>query len=266
MVRRFSSLFFRQSSQGNLARPAADNAEAGASHPVAPPNPLQRTDFPKKTVRHVKSNGNLLGTLRSLQYSTQTQISQPPLPIQSATGLGELQEFFWLEDNLHRTTSQLDRCSNQLDKIHGSAAEVRRELEGLQSELELLQKKMQNGGDRVKSEESNKESTKESPKPIKLASKPQTATQMIGLQKRVEDHVKAEERRIEPAKPAHPGPKQPVVVKTSNIQPNRVDEVKSQISRAGPPKPVDSVSRRPVIAKPSSIQQRIQFFSKIANS
>lgn len=264
MVRRFSSLFFRQSSQDNLARPAVDNAQAGASHPVVAPNPVQRNNFSKKTVRHVKSSGALLGTLRSLQYSTQAPTPQPPLPVQSARGLGELQEYFWLEDSLHRTTSQLDRCSNQLDQIHGSAAEVRQELEGLQVELELLQKKMQGGGDRVKS----KESTEESPKPVEPASKPPVATQIpiIGLKTRVADHANSEERRSEPAKPAYSEPKQPVVVKMSNIQQNGVDDVKSQESRSEPPKPVDAVPRRPVIAKPSSIQQRIQFFSKIANS
>lgn len=263
MVRRFGSLFFRQNSQDSLARPAVDSAQAGASRTGVASNPLQRAQFPKKTVRHVKSSGALLGTLRSLQYGTQAQTPPPPLPAQSARGLGELQEFFWLEDNLHRTTSQLDRCSNQLDQIHGSAGEVRRELEGLQVELELLQKKMQSGVDHIQS----KETRTELPiKPIVSTPEPPVAVQTISLQPKVVDQVKKEERQREPPKPVHSEPKQPVVLKPSSIQKNGADILKSLESRTEPPKPVDPVPKRPVIAKPSSIQQRIQFFSKIANT
>lgn len=194
MVRRFSSLFFRQSGQDRAAQAAADNAQAGASHlgtrPAVPPNPIQRTDFPRKTVRHVKSSGALLGTLRSLQYNTQPP---PPLPTQSARGLGDLQESFWLKDSLQRTTSQLERCSNQLDEIHGSAAEVRRELEGLQVELEVLQRKIQPGAEPTKVEEPRSEP----PKPADL--RPPSP---------------------EPAefKPVDITPKRPVIAKPSSIQ------------------------------------------------
>lgn len=207
MVRKFSSLFFRQSNRDNVAQATASHVQAGASHsgasnPGVTANPIRRSDFPRKPIRHAKPSGALLGTLRSLQYNIQPQ---PPLPAHRARGLGELQECFWMEDSLHRTTSQLDRCSNQLDQIHGSAAEVRRELEGLQVELELLQKKMQ------------------------LDVEP----------------AKCEEPRIEQPKPESP----------KLVEPNLVE-----------PKPEDPVPKLPAIAKASSIQQRIQFFSKIANS
>lgn len=203
MVRRFSSLFFRQSSQDRVAQAAADNVQAGVSRSGVTLNPIQRTDFPRKTVRHVKSSGALLGTLRSLQYNTQPP---PPLPTQSARGLGDLQECFWLEDSLNRTTSQLDRCSTQLDQIHGSAAEVRLELEGLQVELGLLQKKMQLGVDPVKGEEPRSgpriepsselgsESTNEP------SSEPKSAP------------------RSEPPKPVVTTPKPPAIAKPSSIQ------------------------------------------------
>lgn len=247
MVRRFSSLFFRQSSQDSLARPVVDNVQTGASHAGVTTKPLQRTDFSKKTVRHVKSSGALLSTLRSLQYNTQSQTPQPPLPAQSARGLGELQEYFWLEDSLHRTTSQLDRCSNQLDQIHGSAADVRRELEGLQIELETLQKKMQDGLDQVKGEEPRKES----PKPVEYTPKPTEPVKPGSTRQDVIDHVKKEES---------------VGTKSSNIQPEGVVHARGEAPRAEPSKTADPRPRPPAIAKPSSIQQRIQFFSKIANT
>jgi hypothetical protein len=262
MVRRLSSLFFRQTTRDNVAQAAVDNVQAGASHPGVMRTPLQRTDFSKKTVRHVKSSGALLGTLRSLQYSTQSQTPQPPLPAQSSRGLGELQEYFWLEDSLHRTTSQLDRCSNQLDQIHGSAAEVRQELEGLQVELELLQKKMQSGVGDVKSEEPRKELFK----PVDPARKRPEAVQAVSIQPKGVDHVKSERSRSELHKPVDVAPKEPVVIKASSIQQNGPDHVQSETLKSELPKSVDPVPRRPVIAKPSSIQQRIQFFSKIANT
>lgn len=262
MVRRFSSLFFRQSSQDSLARPVVDNVQTGAPHPGVTTKPLQRTDFSKKTVRHVKSSGALLSTLRSLQYNTQSQTPQPPLPAQSARGLGELQEYFWLEDSLHRTTSQLDRCSNQLDQIHGSAAEVRRELEDLQTELEILQKKMQNGLDQGKSEESREES----PRPVEYAPKriePVKAgsTQQDGL-----DHVKEEEPRNNSPKPLDSDPTRPLDTKASNFQPKGADHARGEAPRGEPSKTADPIPRQSAIAKPSSIQQRIQFFSKIASN
>lgn len=231
MVRRFSSLFFRQSSQDRVVQAAADNVQAGASHPRVTINPIQRTDFPRKTVRHVKSSGALLGTLRSLQYNTQPP---PPLPTQSARGLGELQECFWLEDSLNRTTSQLDRCSTQLDQIHNSAAEVRQELEGLQVELGLLQKKMQLGMDPAKGEEPRSGSTSEPGNGPK--SEPKTEIRS--------------ELKSEPSTESRSEPRSEAQNKPASEQ----------------PKLVDPTPKRPAIVKASSIQQRIQFFSKIASS
>lgn len=227
MVRRFSSLFFRQSGQDRVAQTAADNVQAGASQPRVPLNPIQRTDFPRKTVRHVKSSGALLGTLRSLQYNTQPP---PPLPTRSARGLGELQECFWIEDSLNRTTSQLDRCSTQLDQIHGSAAEVRRELEGLQVELGHLQKKMQLGVEPVKGEE------------------PRSAPRSEPFN----------ELRSEPKSEPSSEPK--VESRSEPSSEPKIEPIRES------PKPVDVTPKRPAIAKPNSIQQRIQFFSKIASS
>lgn len=262
MVRRFSSLFFRQSSQDSLARPVTDNVQTKASHSGVTTKPLQRTDFSKKTVRHVKSSGALLSTIRSLQSATQSQTPQPSLPAQSARGLGELQEYFWLEDSLHRTTSQLDRCSNQLDQIHGSAAEVRRELEGLQIELEILQKKMQNGLDEVR----NEESRNESPQPVEYAAKRIEPVKAGSTQQDGMDHVKKEEsRKISPI-PVDPDPIRSVGTKASNFQPKGVDHARGEAPRGEPPKTADPIPRQPAIAKPSSIQQRIQFFSKIAST
>lgn len=233
MVRRFSSLFFRQS-QDRVVQAAADNVQAGASRPGVTPNPLQRTDFPRKTVRHIKSSGALLGTLRSLQYNTQPP---PPLPTQSARGLGELQECFWLEDGLKRTTAQLDRCSTQLDQIHGSAAEVRQELEGLQVELGLLQKKMQLGMDPVKGEEPRSGSKSEPKNEIWSEPKIELKSEL------------SNELRDEPKKES-----------SSELKSDIRSEPKSE-----QPKLADPTPKRPAIAKPSSIQQRIQFFSKIAS-
>lgn len=233
MVRGFSSLFFRQS-QDRVVQAAADNVQAGASRPGVTPNPLQRTDFPRKTVRHIKSSGALLGTLRSLQYNTQPP---PPLSTPSARGLGELQECFWLEDGLKRTTAQLDRCSSQLDQIHGSAAEVRQELKGLQDELGLLQKKMQLGMDPVKGGE-----------PMSIP----TSEPKNGFRSEPKIELRSEpsnELRNEPKKES-----------SSDLKSN----IRSE-SRSEQPKLVDPTPKRPAIVKAGSIQQRIQFFSKIAS-
>lgn len=233
MVRRFSSLFFRQS-QDRVVQAAADNVQAGASRPGVSPNPLQRTDFPRKTVRHIKSSGALLGTLRSLQYNTQPP---PPLPTHSARGLGDLQECFWLEDGLKRTTAQLDRCSSQLDQIHGSAAEVRQELEGLQVELGLLQKKMQLGMDPVKGEEA-------------------TSGLTSGPKNEIQSEPKSE-LRSEPSNDPRTESKKESSSELKN-------ESRSE-TRTEQPKLVDAIPKRPAIVKATSIQQRIQFFSKIAS-
>lgn len=178
MVRRFSSLFFRQSSpsQERVAQAATDNVHAGPSRPGATLNPTQRTDLLPRSIRHIKSSGALLGTLRSLQYDTQPL---PPLPTQPARGLGELQEGFWLEDNLHRTASQLNHCSNQLDNMQGSAAEVRQELEGLQVELELLKKKMQVGS-------TGEEPQSEPPKPVEVIPKRPAPVQATSIRQRIQ--------------------------------------------------------------------------------
>lgn len=176
MVRRFSSLFFRQNSRDGVASAAAGEVHASASRPGVALNPIQRTDLPQKTVRHVKSSGALLGTLRSLQYNIQPQ---PPVPTPSARGLGELQECFWLEDSLHRTTSQLDRCSDQLDQIQGSAAEVRQELKSLQVELDLLKTKMQRG-------EKGRESISEPPKPVEITPERPTPAKASSIQQRIQ--------------------------------------------------------------------------------
>lgn len=244
MVRRFSSLFFRQSNQGNVAQAAADDVQARASHSAVPPNPIQRTDFPRKTIRHAKSSGALLGTLRSLQYTIQPQ-PRPPLPAQPTRGLGDLQESFWIEESLHRTTSQLDRCSNQLDEIHGSAAEVRRELEGLQVELELLQKKMQPGVEPAKREEQRIEQ----PKPIN----PKLVDPKLVEAKSVETRL-VEPQLLGP-KATEPEPVETKTIVMEAIEPKPVEL-----------KPADPVPKRPAIVKASSIQQRIQFFSKIGNN
>ncbi|KAI7776344.1 hypothetical protein LA080_005479 [Diaporthe eres] len=237
MVRRFSSLFFRQSSQDIVAQAAADNVQAGASHLGVTLNPIQRTDFSRQAVRHVKSSEALLGTLRSLQYNTHRP---PPLPTQSARGLGDLQECFWLEDSLNRTTSQLDRCSNQLDQIHGSAAEVRLELEGLQVELGLLQKKIQLGANPMKGDEPRSDPRSELRAEARREARNDSSNEPES------------EPRNEPRKPVDVIPKQ---------RPRPVDVKPKQ-----PTRPVDVTPKQPAIAKPSSIQQRIQFFSKIASS
>lgn len=210
MVRRLSSLFFRQSSQDRVAQAAADNAQIGASQPGVTLNPIQRTDFSRKTIRHVKSSGALLGTLRSLQYNTRAPTPPPPLPAQSARGLGELQECFWIEDSLHRTTLQLDRCSNQLDQIHGSAADVRRELEDLQVELGFLQKKTQLGATAAKGEETGKGSRNETHSDLgsDQRSEPKNETKS-GPQN---------ELKSEPPKPVDVTPKPPAIAKPSSIQ------------------------------------------------
>jgi hypothetical protein len=273
MVSRLSTLFFGQSSQDSVSRPAGDNLQgARASHTGVTPNPLQRADFPKKTVRHAKAGGALLGSLRSLQYRTQPQKPPPPLPADPARDIGELQKYFWFKDSLHSTTSQLNRCSDQLDQIHGSASEVRRELEGLQVELELLQRKMQNGVvDHVKIDELGDNSP--TPANTTPPEGPAAVQKATGIQPKIVDGVKNEKPRSEEhnLKPATTTAEELAVNRArstiiskndglGHAQNEKTNFGELPSKSAGP-----APTRRPVIAKPSSIQQRVQFFSKFAN-
>lgn len=59
-------------------------------------------------------------------------------PPQRRQGLDELQECFWIKDNLVRTDHQVTACSKRLDQMQDSAIRIRHELESIQAELAAL--------------------------------------------------------------------------------------------------------------------------------
>lgn len=64
-----------------------------------------------------------------------------PVPSMWPQGLDEMQQCFWIEDNLKRASQQLCNCSDRLDVMRLSAMRIRHDLEVIQSNLKALNEK-----------------------------------------------------------------------------------------------------------------------------